>query len=293
MFIHHLQSAVHSLSHLVRAPFASLITCLVIGTTIAFPAVLFVTLKNIENVSQHFRQSMQLTLYLKKNITEKRAQALQTNLQNWGESKLISPDEGLKELQEQEGFKGLQNALPKNPLPWAIVMMPNKNMSTAQIEKLTVELQNLPEVDSLQLDMTWVKRLESLIEIAHRAVYTLAFFLGFAVLIVVNNVVRTTTHHHQKAIRINQLIGDSYRLIRRPFLYAGMLYGLLGSLVAWLLVNVVLWVLKKPVHELAETYNNGFQLSGLSSQNVLTLLAIGAALGLLGSWLAVLRYIKK
>lgn len=292
----HMQSGIYSLGKLSRAPWSSLMTCLMIGITLALPAVLFVTLKNAEFMNRHFQNTLTMTLYLKHNVLPANVNAFLTQLKNRTDIQTIqaiSPDDGLKELQKQAGFHATLDNLENNPLPWAIVIQPNKNVNTpAQFEKLTHELQQYSEVDTVQCDILWVKRFTSFMALAHRILYTLTIFLGLAALLIINNTIRSTTEQHHREIEVIQLIGGTHAFIRRPFLYVGMMYGLLGGILAWLLVCVMILALKTPSHTLATLYGSQFTLVGMNFFNLLILLASSISLGFMGSWVAVTKYLN-
>jgi cell division transport system permease protein len=291
--LRHCQAAVNSLGQLSRAPLASIMTCFVIGITLALPTALFVALKNFNNIGGNLQQTMQVTAYLKAQSKEKDAIELGQKFEanpNVASVQIISPEEGLKELQQQIGFTGSLTELPDNPLPWAIVIAPKL---AKHLEPLAQTLQELPLVDSVQLDEAWVKRLASLMSLAQRAVYALTIFLGIAVFLIINNAIRGATQQNQKEIELIKLIGGTPSFIRRPFLYAGMLYGLLGGIIAWQLVDLLTLFLKTPIMELANLYTSEFQLAGIGLRNTLILLASSMLLGFMGSWLAVTRHLKK
>lgn len=295
-FLRHTQVGLNSLGQLSRAPLASMMTCFVIGITLALPTALFVLLKNAEGMSHHLKQSMQITLYLKKDTNQAQVSALKKTLENdmkTGEIEVISPSQGLKELRQQDGLEDIVNELPFNPLPWAIVIVPQTSYKTPDaLEKLTEKLQKLPQVESIQLDTTWVKRLETLIELGHRAVYALAAFLGVAVFLIINNAIRSATQNNRKEIEIIKLIGGTYSFIRRPFLYAGAIYGLLGGIIAWQLVDFFIIILKSPFYRLTSLYNSQFQLISIGLTDTSILLLISITLGLAAAWLAVTRHLK-
>lgn len=291
-FLRHCQAAVNSLGQFSRTPLASLMTCLVIGIALALPTALFVALKNFENISGNFQQSMQITLYLKPESTETDITKLISNLKTRPDIASVisvSPAQGLKELQQTSGFQGALLELADNPLPWTVLVQPN---TPENLNSLTSELQALPLVSSLQVDKLWVERLASLMSLSQRAFYAVAIFLGLAVFLIINNVIRSTTQQNHREIEIIKLIGGTYGFIRRPFLYTGAIYGLLGGIAAWQLVDILLLVLKDPVHRLTTLYNSQFLLTGIGLSNTLILLGSSMLLGLLGSWLAVTRHLK-
>ena len=91
---------------------------------------------------------------------------------------------------------------------------------------------------------------------------------------------------------MTKLIGATDAFIRRPFLYGGVWYGLLGGLIAWVLIATSMSILDEPVERLSSLYHSSYVLSGLSASNTAYLLAISCLLGFAGSWIAVSRHLK-
>jgi cell division transport system permease protein len=292
----HAQAAFNSIGQLSRAPLAALVTCLVIGIALALPMALFVLLKNMEVLNQNFQQSTQMTLYLKQDATDAQAKTLAAALKKNPDIKnvtLISPAQGLQELQEQAGVTNVMSDLQNNPIPWAIVIVPAQSFPSAEaLTELSNTLKLQPGVDSVQMDALWVERLFTLTTLAHRIVYALTLFLGIGVLLIINNCIRSATQSNKKEIGVIKLIGGTDSFIRRPFLYAGMIYGLLGGIIAWLLVDILLLWLGAPVSRLAALYHSQFNLAGISLFDTFLLLISSIALGLGGSWLAVTRFLR-
>jgi cell division transport system permease protein len=147
-------------------------------------------------------------------------------------------------------------------------------------------------VEMAQLDMQWVKRLYGLMDIGRRGVWVLASLLALAVLLVVGNTIRLAIQNRRDEIIITKLIGGTDTFIRRPFLYTGFWYGVLGGIIAFILVQASLGVLAGPVNNLAGLYSSTFRLDGMDLPTVGALLSSGMVLGLLGSWLAVGRHLR-
>jgi cell division transport system permease protein len=291
----HIQAALNSVGQLSRSPFNTIMTCVIIGIALALPLALFIMLKNVEVLSHNFQQSNQLTLYLKPEVVENQANDLLKIIKknpDINQATLVSPDQGLKELQEQAGITNVLTDLNSNPLPWAIVILPATSLKTpAALTQLANTLKQNPEVDAVQLDVLWAQRLFALISLAHRFVYALAIFLSLGVLLIVNNCVRSATEHNKKEIDVIKLIGGTHAFIRRPFLYAGMIYGLLGGIIAWQLVDLLLMWLQTPSTQLAELYHSQFKLADINVRDTLSLLAGSLLLGLIGAWVAVTRHL--
>ncbi len=92
-----------------------------------------------------------------------------------------------------------------------------------------------------------------------------------------------------------KLIGATDSFIRRPFLYTGFWYGLFGSLIAILLVNLSLLMISNPLAHLSSLYNNSelFSLGLMGINTSLTLLVSSCVLGWLGARMAVGRHLKE
>jgi cell division transport system permease protein len=288
----HLRASLASLGRLTRDPFASLLTIAVIGIALALPATLFIVLQNTQNLTHSWKNnSTQISVYLKTNISKTRTQDLLHQLRTNPEIAnvaYISPQRGLQEFSQILGNQKVIDILHKNPLPGVILVSPILSMhSSLAINQLVDTLKNLPEVDNAELDLQWLQRLNNIIYVAKQSVLALAFLLGIGVLLIIANTIRLATQNERKEIYILQLVGATNSFIRRPFLYAGIWYGLCGGLIAWIVISVILWWLKAPVAKLASSYNSDFYLQTLSAKATINLLMSGIFLGLIGAWLVI------
>lgn len=295
-FTHHLWVLVSSLGILWRTPLATLMTAAVIGIALALPAGLHVLLQNVQQLSTGWEGTAQMSLFLKSGVPESRIKSLASKLRKWdgvAEVRYISREQALAEFREQSGFGGALDSLDENPLPAVLVISPTAEAAApAQMELLLGRVQQLESVDLAQLDMEWVRRLSGIIEVGKRGVLLLGGLLGLAILLVVGNTIRLTILSRREEIVVTKLIGATNAFIRRPFLYTGFWYGLMGAIVAWLLVGILLGLLSDPVNRLSFLYNSQFSLGGLDLQTVLILLGSGVALGLIGSWMAVGKHLQ-
>lgn len=289
----HAQALLFSLGRICAQPGASFMTIAVIGIALALPAGMYVALHNVQGIGTGWESATQISLFLKKGVDEKTARAFAAELEQSAEVARVSyvaPDRALADFKLMSGFGDALDVLDENPLPAVLVVRPAvEKAGAAGVERLLAGLKQRPEVDIAQLDMEWVKRLFAIIQIGQRAVLVLAALLALAVLLVVGNTIRLAINNRREEIEIKKLIGATDAFIRRPFLYFGLWFGLLGGVLAWLLVSASLAALSGPVRRLAVLYDSSYQLAGPGLANGAALLAISGLLGLLGAWLAVRR----
>ena len=294
--LRHVQVMLFSLGRLWRQPLASLMTVVVIGIALALPAGLYVVLKNVEQVSDQWDDAAQISLFLKQEISETQAQKLVSKLKIWPEISHISyqsANQSLEEFRQLSGLGSLLDTLPSNPLPTVIIVQPDtKDLRPDAIGSLLSRLEALPEVDQAQLDMEWLQRLRTINKTGQRGISILGLLLSLSVLLIIGNTIRLAILNQQSEIRVIKLVGGTNAFIRRPFLYTGFWYGLLGGLVAWLTLLFTMGLINGPINELASQYDSQFTLSWLSGTMMLALPFMGILLGVLGAWLAVGRHLS-
>lgn len=296
-FSHHKAAFLNSFQQLSRSTLASLTTIIVIGISLALPLFLSVFIKNITEVGHHLDGSAQISLYLAPEIETDVIEALKAKIKTEDiveNLDYISPEQGLELFEKKTGLNNVVSILEKNPLPPVIVIKLKTDPHNAEkIQALLTELKNSEGVTSAELDMLWVERLYSILDLVQHIFYVLVILFAGAVFLIIGNTMRLIIESYRDEIGVIKLIGATDRFIRRPFLYSGFLYGFGGGIIAWLLVDTALWYLQEPAQHLAGLYNSQFQLHHLNSQETLSILFGSAILGLLSSWFNVRKYINE
>ncbi|MEJ2602974.1 MAG: permease-like cell division protein FtsX [Gammaproteobacteria bacterium] len=294
--LRHVETAKSSLSRLASQPLSTALTMLVIAITLALPAGLHLAVKNAAQLSGGWESAVDFSVYLNQGVGEDEARTLAGIIESRADVEqvvFISADEALTEFKRDSGFGDALDALDENPLPNTLVVRPAVAGNDALIGLLREELTNLPETDLVQLDTAWVQRFNAALDLLRRVILITAVLLGAAVIIVIGNTIRLDIQNRRDEIVVTKLIGASAGFIRRPFLYAGLWYGIGGGLVALALIAVSLWLTADAVARLASLYGSGFGLSGLDWRESLTVLGIGAFLGWFGSWFAAARHMRR
>lgn len=290
----HARALVFTAGKLYRAPGAALLTAAVIGITLALPAGLHVLVNNLDGLRYSWESSVQASLFLDNGLSEKQGWALAKQLderEDVARAHFISREDGLREFRELSGFGNALDLLSENPLPAVITVQPASGLDSKAVQSLLDELAGLPQVDSARLDQAWLERLQAILQIARRLTQTLALLFSLAVIIAVGNTIRLEIQNRREEIEVMKLLGAPNAFVHRPFLYLGLWYGLAGGLLAWLLTQVMLWLLAGPVRRLAGLYDSEFALAGMDFATGLTLVAGAVALGVLGSAWTVRRHL--
>ncbi len=295
--LNHLQVMLASLGRLYRQPVATLMTIAVIAIALTLPSGLFLAVNNLGGLSQQWDNSTQISVFLYPQVNKQQAQQLASRLRlnkSILSIALIDKSTGLAQFKKNSGFNNALKFLNTNPLPIVLTIQPA--ITPGQPDKITQLVQQLrteKQIELAQLDVQWVKRLFTLLEIANRSIWIIGSMLALAVLLIVGNTIRLDIQNRRAEIEVAKLIGASNAFIRRPFLYTGFWYGLLGGILAWLLISISILLIQQPVHHLALLYHSNFSLIGPGPSNIFILISISCLLGLTGSWLAVSRHLKE
>ena len=292
----HVQAFIFSLGQFYKNPVGSILTTAVIGVSLSLPAGLYLLLDNASRITSNWSGSMQITLFLEHGLNDQKVSSLEDQLaanQYIRSLKLIEPESALEEYRQYSGFNEALTALEENPLPAVILLNPvDEIITSGNGEKLLQDLQQIEGVETAQFDRQWANRLFVFIEIFQRMIVILSTLLAFAVLLIIGNTIRLAIYNRRDEIEINKLFGATDAFIQRPFLYSGLIHGIGGSIMAWILLKVSMKLLEGPVVKLAGLYSSSFKLISLQPDKALVLIIIGGMLGLLGSWLAVQRNFK-
>ena len=290
---HHRLSAADSLARVLDHPFASTLTWLVLGIALALPAALTVALDNARALSDRWDSPAQLSLFLSGSVSADEAQSRSAALQQRPDVEhvaFVSRDAALAEFSVLSGFADVLETLERNPLPDVLLLTPVPGSDAAPA--LYTELAADPRIAEVVLDMAWLERLNTLMQISRRVVWALGSVLVAGVVLILGNTIRLSIESRREEIVVIKLVGGSNAFVRRPFLYTGLWYGVGGGVFAALLVASALWLLGGPVMRLAELYQSNFRLGGLGIMGSLNLVLIGGCLGLAGAWLAVTRHLR-
>ena len=295
-FSRHTATAFGSLVRLLRQPFASLMIILVIAVTLAIPAALNLVVRSAVTVSSGWANALDFSIYLKRGVSESEAQGLAKIIGERADVesvRLITADEALAEFKKQSGFGDALDALTENPLPHTLVIRPAAANTTQSIILLQEELGNLPEAEFVQADTDWVRRFHAILDIVRRAIVIGASLLALAIVVIIGNTIRLDIQNRREEIEVTKLIGASNGFVRRPFLWSGFWYGLAGGLLALGLVQYGLYLMAQPAARLASLYQSNATMLGLSLLESLAILGVGVFLGLVGSWFAVARHLRR
>ncbi len=292
---HHRQLFASTLSALLRDWLGLATTWLVIGIALSLPVLMLVGLRQVGEKDHRQVIEPAISVYLSTPSDSLIAQRLVSSLRQMPEIRqvtLITENEALAEFSERSGFFDVLNAFSENPLPAVLEVRPLSTEGAA-MKLLIQKIDALEGIDSISFDAAWRQRLTSVLAIIERITLALGVLFLCGVVLIVGNTLRLTIENRRHEIEVIKLVGGTDAYVRRPFLYRGFWLGIGGAVMAWAMIQSSLLYLSVPVETLARSYRSDFALEVLGIQESLTLLALGAGLGIVGSMVSVRRHLAK
>ena len=282
-----------SLRQFKRYKFASVVTLLVLGITLALPAMLLFANSMLQQLGNRSLEGESLTVYLDQSVSDIDGAVLAETwkgLEGIRNTQYIGRDEAMELFRANSDLGDAIEALGSNPLPGAIIVFPDSNTLNAdRIESLAERLRSSEIVARVQFDLRWVKRLQAVVLLIQRVGVLLAGFLTLTALLVIGNTIRLELLRRRAEMEVASLLGAGSHFMNRPILYTGALYGFLGGLVACLVGLLAFNAIRQPADELSTLYESTFRFIMPTASQIGTVLAISVLLGILGALSSLYR----
>jgi cell division transport system permease protein len=243
--------------------------------------------------SAHVQRELQVHVYFQSNATPQQETAVQQKLQNDPRVKQVI---FVSKAQAQEKMKKIYPQLYKvklleNPLPDSYTVVPLKASDTPLLGK-DVQTAGWSGVDAVKWGSATAKRVLTIAKVISLVFLIAVILLVVASTLLIANTIRLSIFARRREIEVMKLVGATNWFIRGPFMLEGFLCGLVGSVLA-----VILLVLGKTIALPSIMPHigggNGSDVHSLSfTFNALALLGTGLLLGAMGSGLTLRRFLQ-
>lgn len=279
--------------HMRRSPYQALAAILIMMLTFLVISIFSLITITSSQIITYFESSPKVTAFFKEETTQQNIDALAEQL------KMSSAVADVKYVSQEEAFKRYSNWNKDNPilldLVSADVLPASLEISTHNIEDLDEVAQTLKNSNSVS-EVVFLKDVVSTLMSWTNAIRTiglaLIIVLSVVSIFVMATIIGFKISQKREEIEIMRLLSATNWYIRWPFLFEGMIYGLVGAFLGWTFTFAAVMYAKP----LLLTFMRDIPLVTLSPLFLLALLAIeiGLAilLGAIASFTAVLRYLK-
>jgi cell division transport system permease protein len=243
--------------------------------------------------SNHVQNELQVHVYFQSNATPQQETAVQQKLQNDPRVKqVIFVSKAEAEAKMRKLYPQLYKVkLLENPLPDSYTVVPLKPPDTPLLGK-DVQTAGWSGVDAVKWGSETAQRVLTIAKVISLVFLIAVILLVVASTLLIANTIRLSIFARRREIEVMKLVGATNWFIRGPFMLEGFLCGLVGSVLA-----VILLVLGKTIALPSILPHigggSGSDVHSLSfTFNALALLGTGLLLGALGSGLTLRRFLQ-
>lgn len=235
---------------------------------------------NAKKVSDHFKEQVVVTIYLKETAKEVEIKQLEKSLAMADYVKSIEyvTKEQAAEFLKAENGEDFMDFVGYNPLQNSIDVHLKADFVTSEhLEKISEEASSKNFVDEVNYDNDLVNLMnENVKRISFWVLVISAIFTIIAVLLI-NSSIRLAVYSKRFTIKTMQMVGATKQFIRRPFVWKSVRLGIIGAAIALIGMAIVLYYINKTFPEL-----------GLLNSPLLVVLlfAFVFALGVIITWVS-------
>lgn len=273
------------------------LSLLIIGVFMAAGSMLDRLMTSVED-------EVSITCYIKDDATEAQYTALMNKIRNFEGVASVS---FTTKDQAMEDFKNSMTSNPDiidgldgtNPLPASINVELSDSQNVATIANKIATDSDFAQIcdnssdpsDSVKYGQGTVERLFQITNYLRIAGIAIVAVLVFIALVFINNTIRLAILARRREIGIMRLVGASNGYIRGPFLMEGALHAIIGAALAIGVIEILRYTVVPQIQNSIKFLN--FTIDGSVYLWIyLALFVFGLIIGILGSLLAMRRYLK-
>ena len=262
--------------------------------TLILVSVALICAANIENATKSIEDELSIVVYLDGEVTEEQINNIRADIDsqdNVAEVTFKSKTEWKEEMSDYDDtFETVLNYLDENPLMDSFIV---RVEDVNHLSDTAEYIKSISGVDTVKYGEGMVDNIISAFNVVEKVVVVIVIALILVTSFLISNTIKLTIFSRRSAIEIMRLVGASNIAIKLPFIFEGLIIGVIGSIIPICITiygYVILYgALNGHVFSnmivLIEPYNFVFWVS-------LVLVVLGAVVGMLGSLKAVRKYLK-
>ncbi len=252
--------------------------------------VLGLLVLNTKKVSNYFKESAAITLFLKNDVSRDQILNLQVSIdeQNFTKSTRFISKEEAAEIYKKENGEDFMDFLGYNPLENSIdIYVKAEFVSPEKMEEIEAMYKTNQYVSSVSYDKPLI---DLLTKNVRRISLFILVFCGLATLVVVvliNSSIRLSVYSKRFTIKTMQMVGATKRFIRKPFIWNSVKLGIIGAILAIVELSLLLYYMNTIFPEFG-MIDNRIELASLFG----IIFGMGILLTWISTFLATQRFLN-
>jgi cell division transport system permease protein len=251
------------------------------------------------------QNKVNISIYLKDGIEQSQIDEFQNyvkGLEGVRELDLVTKEEALDKFKEtyKDNPSILQSlqVLDTNPLPVTLVIQAkdskfyqkiNDTVLSSQYKDTVIQETDFQKSTSKEI----IDKLNKIISVTRNVGISVIVVLATIAVLITYNTIRLTLYSYRQEIEIMRLVGASDSQIKGPFFVEGILFGIFGTFISFLILFIVVLAISGPITQFVDgAQSPSSYVLGKAFVIIGVQLVAGIALGVGSSLIAINRYLK-
>jgi cell division transport system permease protein len=208
--------------------------------------------------------------------------------------KYVSPFDAMAFMETRLGSqKNLLEGIQPTVLPPSLEIQLKKDYrNSIKIKEVISQAKQVPQIEEIQYGQEWVETFSALVHLMRHIQWVLGGLLLAAMIFIISNTLQLTVSTRREEIEIMHLVGASPAFIQIPFYIEGLIQGLLGAGGAILLLLLLYKSFSLYIPFSMREWVGGISILFLPPKTIAWILSGGMILGLFGSFVASMKFLK-
>ena len=248
---------------------------------------------NIDSIIRDMERESQILAFVDESLTQDDARLLEgaiRTLSNVREVKFITREEALENYKAQYEDTSLFDDIDASVLRNRYVVYLN---DITLMENTKEALENVPGVADVNAEVGIAKGFITVRNVVSVITAILIVVLLVVSLFMMSNTIKLATYTRREEIAIMKMVGANNGFIRFPFVVEGLIMGVLGAgigfLLQWLIYN---FITGRIINSMAGNLFHLLPFATIMTPLLLVYLAVGILVGAFGGGMAIRNYLK-
>ena len=282
-----------ALKSLFRNRFMTIASILTVTLSMFILGMFLCVVFNIDHAATYLESQVEMSIYLKEDLTTPQVMEVGKHLKalpGVESVSFVNKDEALAQFKEQLGEQaGILEAVNGNPLPASYSLSFD---TPTHLKQAAVIVSEYKAVESVQYGQDIIEQLYKVAQFIRIAGAVIIVFLAGAELFIISNTIRLTVFARRRESQIMKYVGATNGFIRWPFIYEGVVIGIIGSGIASIFIWEGYQLVLAKINEAGLVFLPLMRVYPFMMYIVLSLLIAGVFIGALGSAISLRKYMK-
>jgi cell division transport system permease protein len=283
--------------------FPNLSTIAIIGISMLIFSSFSLIAHNLTSLLKIWEDKIEVVAYLKRGLPLNEVERLLkkvSELEGIETVKYVSPDDAMAFMETKLGSqKNLLDGIQPGILPSSFEIRLKKDFrNSTSVKEVVSQLKQVSQIEEIQYGQEWVETFSAIVHIFRLTQWILGGLLLIGIIFITSNTLQLTIASRKDEIEIMHFLGASPAFVQVPFYLEGFIQGALGTGLAMLflfflhtrvLLSHAFFLYITPS---MKEWLTGIPILFLPAEKIAIILLGGMVLGLFGSFVASMRFLK-